>query len=113
MKIEKLVPKPTQRIIFNLSSNYLLPKASGCYVLSTYDDIIIYIGLANNLNNRFKQHLDNPEKTNPTTEGKATWFYYKLYDSKNLEKLERTWLNQFQSLHGRFPILNKTSSPLR
>ncbi len=112
MKIKQLNPIPTEKVAFKLSSYKIIPKTSGCYILTTYDDSVLYIGLATNLNNRFKQHLDNPEKTNPTSEGKALWFYYVLFDSSNLPKLERTWLNQFQTIHGKFPILNKTSSPI-
>jgi hypothetical protein len=27
--------------------------------------------------------------------------------------LERTWLNQYESIHGELPILNKVSSPIK
>ena len=112
MKIEELLPKPIEKVQFRLSSFKLVPQENGCYVLATFENEILYIGLATNLNNRFKQHLDNPEKTNPTVDGKAIWFYYATYDSKNLQKLERTWLNQFSNKHGRLPILNKANSPI-
>jgi len=112
MKIDKLNPKPNIKVHFKLSSFKLVPKEKGCYALTTYDDDILYLGLSENLNSRFQQHLDNPEKTNPTKEGKAVWFYFATYDPKNLPKLERTWLNQFLSIHGRLPILNKLSSPI-
>jgi excinuclease UvrABC nuclease subunit len=112
MKVEKLNPLPTEKVSFTLSSYKQVPKLQGCYILSTYDNIILYIGLATNLSNRFRQHLDNPEKTNPTADGKAIWFHYTTFDPLNLPKLERTWINQFLSVHGRFPILNKTSPPI-
>lgn len=112
MKIDELTPKPTDKVQFKLASFKVVPQENGCYVLTTFDNEILYIGLATNLNNRFKQHLDNPEKTNPTLEGKAIWFHFTTFDPKNLPKLERTWLNQFSNKHGRLPILNKVNSPV-
>jgi hypothetical protein len=112
MTVDELTPLPTDKVQFKLSSFKAVPQTTGCYVLTTFDNSILYIGLAKNLNARFKQHLDNPEKTNPTTEGKAIWFYYATFDPNNLPKLERTWLNQFSNKHGRLPILNKMNSPV-
>jgi len=96
---------------FKLESFKYVPLVAGCYILTTFDDDILYIGLSENLYVRFQQHLNNPQKTIPTKEGKAVWFYFAIYDSMNLPKLERTWLNQFNNLHGKLPILNKVSSP--
>ena len=112
MKVNELIPLPSNKVQFKLASFKSVPKEKGCYVITTYDDNILYIGLSENLNGRFQQHLDSPEKTNPTKEGKAVWFYFSTYDPKNLQKLERTWLNHFLSMHGRLPILNKVSSPI-
>lgn len=112
MNIDELIPKPSAKVQFKLASFKSVPRENGCYVLTTFDNQILYIGLATDLNNRFKQHLDNPEKTNPTADGKAIWFYFVTYDPKNLPKLERTWLNQYSSKIGRLPILNKIESPI-
>lgn len=112
MKIDVLNPQPSAKVYFKLASFKSVPRENGCYALATFDDHILYIGLATDLNNRFKQHLDNPEKTNPTAEGKAIWFYYTAFDPKNLPKLERTWINQFTNVNGRLPILNKINSPV-
>jgi len=112
MKIKELVPFPKDKLYFKLMSFKSVPQNAGCYVLTTVDDDILYIGLSSNLYCRFQQHLNNPDKTNPTTEGKAIWFYFSTYDPTNLNKLERTWLNQFTSKHGRRPILNKLDSPV-
>lgn len=112
MKVEQLNPRPNRRADFSLAAFKMVPKISGCYVLTTYDGVILYIGLATNLNVRFLQHLDNPEKTNPTADGKAVGFYYLEYDAGNLPKLERTWLNQVLNIRGQHPILNKMSSPI-
>ena len=112
MKVENLHPLPTTKIAFSLSSYKIVPKTAGCYILSTYDNHILFVGLASNLNKRFIQHLDNPKKTKPTNEGKVIWFHYINFDNQNLPKLERTWLNQYINIHGQLPILNKTSSPI-
>lgn len=58
------------------------------------------------------EHLETPEKTKATVDGRAFWFYFLKYTENNLPKLERTWLNQFTSIHGRRPILNKADSPI-
>lgn len=112
MKVSELVPSPTTKVTFKLASFKLIPKTAGCYILATFEDYILYIGLSDNLYDRFQQHLNNPEKTNPTNEGKAIWFYYLTYSVDNLPKLERTWLNQFNSNIGRHPIFNKMNSPI-
>lgn len=112
MTTEELIPKPTDKVLFKLAAHKVVPQENGCYVLTTFENDILYIGLATNLNNRFKQHLDNSEKTKPTLEGKAIWFHFTTFDLKNLPKLERTWLNQFSDKHGRLPILNKVNSPV-
>jgi len=112
MKLEELSPLPKSKVHFKYAPFYLVPKEAGGYVLTTFDNDILYIGLSENLFDRFQQHLDNPEKTNPTKEGKAIWFYFTTYDQKNLPKLERTWINQFAAIHGRFPILNRVNSPV-
>ena len=112
MIIQNLKPSPIDKFNFKLSSIKNIPKESGCYVLTTFSGDILYIGLAVNLQNRFKQHLDNINKISPTSNGKAVWFYFKLYDPKNLNKLERSWINQYVETHGEFPILNKVNSPI-
>lgn len=112
MRIDELVPLPKDKVLFAFSSFKLVPNSFGCYVLTTFDNDILYIGLSENLHERFKQHLQNPDKTKPTNEGRAVWFYFKSHDPRNLEQLERTWLNQFVTKHGRRPILNKADSPI-
>ena len=112
MIIEQLNPKPIEKIRFHLSAFKLVPQTSGCYVLTSPENNILYIGLAKNLYNRFRNHLNDTEKTKPTVDGKAHWFYYMDFDCKNLEMLERTWIHQFEGIHSRKPILNKVSSPI-
>jgi excinuclease UvrABC nuclease subunit len=113
LKVDQLNPRPAQKLQFRLSSYKYVPKTSGCYVLTTFDENILYIGLTDSFFDRFQQHLNNPEKTNQTKNGKAVWFYFTEYDTNNLPRLERTWLNQYASIHGELPILNKVSSPIK
>jgi len=112
MKVGELIPQPKERVTFKFSSFKLVPPKTGCYVITNFDNDILYIGLSDNLFNRFQQHLGNPEKTNPTRYGKTIWFYFLVYSPINLPKLERTWLNQFESIHGELPVLNKFNSPI-
>lgn len=112
MKISELIPLPSEKWRFLHSDSMYIPKCSGCYVLTTFDEDILYIGLTTNLYSRFLQHLNNKEKTSPTEEGKAIWFFYHKLNHEELNKIERTWINRFNCVHGRNPILNKISSPL-
>lgn len=112
MKIDNLIPLPEDKVFFKLVSFKSVPKESGCYILTTFDNDILYIGLSENLFDRFQQHLANSEKTNPTKDGKAVWFYFTTYDPNNLPKLERTWINQFVVIQGHLPIFNKVNSPI-
>lgn len=58
------------------STNKFVPCRPGCYVLATADDTVLYVGLAQDLNRRMLDHLDTPEKTNPTAQGRAVKFYW-------------------------------------
>ncbi len=112
MKVQQLIPKVNKRVQFSLKSRKFVPKETGCYILSTFQDEVLYVGLANNLHERFPQHRDNKEKRNPTSQGKAFWFYYLTCAEKEIHRIERTWQNQHRELHGELPILNRINSPL-
>lgn len=112
MKITELKPNPTDKVLFKLSSFKFVTKNAGCYILTNFENEILYIGLAVNLNKRFLQHLENSEKTSLTENGKAIWFHFTEYDKTNLEKLERSWINQYTEVHSKLPILNKINSPI-
>jgi excinuclease UvrABC nuclease subunit len=113
MKVSELVPKVGNRVQFSLKHRKFVPKDAGCYVLPTFEGDVLYVGLTDNLHRRFGQHRDVKEKCNPTTQGMAFWFYYLPSQAKEINRIERSWLNQHESLHGTFPILNKISSPVR
>lgn len=110
MKVFDLQPKATNDIPFSKKSTRFIREVAGCYVLTTFDGIILYIGLSKNLQRRFCEHLDNAEKIKPTKNGRATKFFY--IQTEDLEKTERTWLNLHYQYEGELPILNKNNSPV-
>lgn len=112
MNATSLMPAPGGKFRFHLSCYRQIPQKPGCYALTTFNNDILYIGLSGNLFERFQQHLSNPEKTNPTDAGRAVWFYFLTYPKEELAKLERTWLNQFESEHAHKPLFNKVDSPI-
>lgn len=110
MTIDKLVPLPTLRETFKRNCVKFVSEKSGCYVLTTFGNVVLYIGQAANIRNRMVNHLDNPLKTRETPEGRAIFFYWLECD--NIGKLERTWLNTHVEHEGRYPTLNKVYSPV-
>ena len=110
MTIEKLVPVPTKRETFKHSSLRFVPEAAGCYVLTTFENVVLYIGQALNVRRRMNDHLDDPRKTELTLDGRAFFFYWLEYD--DIGKLERTWLNIHGEHEPRYPILNSVNSPV-
>ena len=112
MNINDLEPSPANnRRPFKLDQYGHIPEVSGCYVLTTFEDHILYIGQANTLRRRFEQHLDSAEKANPTLEGRAYWFYWLEQEEAQLNKLERGWVVLHTNTEGKMPILNSILPP--
>lgn len=109
MKVDQLDPAISKWEPFSLSRSKFVPTTAGCYVLSTFEETVLYVGLAGDLHRRFMQHLENPGKTKATTYGRATKFYW--LETLDTNRVERTWLNIHVHHEGRFPILNKVYSP--
>jgi excinuclease UvrABC nuclease subunit len=112
MTIQNLDPLPKEKVLFKFASFKSVPQESGCYVLTTFEDDILYIGLSDNLFDRFQKHLASPLKTNPTVKGKAVWFYFMKCRKTEINRLERTWINHYTAMLGHLPILNKINSPV-
>lgn len=112
MNVDSLTPKTTARLQFNLRDWKFVPKLAGCYTLTTFEGEILYLGLSENLHRRFSEHRDSDAKRLPTQQGLAFWFCYLLCESKNLYRIERTWLNEHMTEHGVLPLLNKINSPI-
>lgn len=112
MNVANLHPPPQEKVLFQLSVYLQVPEASGCYVLTSFEAIILYIGKSKNLQRRFEQHLDNLAKTQFTPQGRAVWFHWLLYDELHLNALERGWLNEHAAMEGNWPILNDAPPPV-
>lgn len=112
MKVEQLVPAVQHKVEFSLKARKFVPAAVGCYVLSTFQNDILYVGLTDDLNRRFSQHRETPEKSEPTPFGRAFWFHYLLCEEREINRIERTWMNEHLEIHGVWPVLNKANSPL-
>ena len=110
MKIEDLKPSPNRRENFLRNRQRFIPDKSGCYVLTTFQDEILYVGLTENLWRRFGEHLDDPQKTSKTENGRAFFFHWLECDELN--KVERTWQNECEIADGVLPILNRLKSPV-
>jgi hypothetical protein len=109
MKISELTPCPTQCEPFKRNRERFIPETSGCYVLTTFENVVLYIGLSKNLRRRINEHLDNLEKITVTTHGRAVLFFW--IEHKETNKIERTWLNTHIQHEGVLPVLNKVYSP--
>ncbi len=112
MNINKLTPAPQGKTNFRLSCYYKIPQDSGCYVLTSYEGDILYIGQSVDIRRRFEQHLDDSKKTNTTPKGRAFWFYWLEWDAVKLNSLESGWLNTYLSIIGELPIMNSQNPPV-
>ena len=110
MKLDMLVPKPVKHETFKRHRERFVPEKSGCYVLTTFANDVLYVGLAKNLRSRMNNHLDSDEKTAPTALGRATYFYW--LECLEIEKIERTWMNIHIQHEGVLPPLNTVYSPV-
>ena len=109
MKLAALTPQPTKVEPFRRSRERFLPTAAGCYVLTTFEKDVLYIGLSKNLRRRINEHLDSPTKTSLTADGRAVLVHW--IETVELNKVERTWLNIHLLNEGVLPILNSVYSP--
>jgi excinuclease UvrABC nuclease subunit len=109
MNISALVPQPQERETFRRHRLRYIPEASGCYALTTFSQVVLYIGLTDNFRRRMKEHLDNSNKTRETTSGRAVFFYWIVSEERN--RIERTWQNIHIQHEGALPELNKIYSP--
>jgi len=109
MKLAMLIPKPTASESFRRSRERFIPSEAGCYALTTFEQDVLYIGLTVSLRRRVNEHLDSSEKTELTAHGRAVFVHW--IESKEINKVERTWLNIHLLNEGRLPILNSVYSP--
>lgn len=107
MKIGALKPAISNRAPFRLSESLRVPQKSGCYILASINDDVIYIGQSVNLSQRMQQHLDNPRMTAQTALGVASWFYFGLWPEREIADVERQLLLNFKATEGSLPPLNR------
>lgn len=110
MKVSRLSPPVTASDAFRKSRERFLPGTAGCYVLTTFDGEVLYIGLASNLRRRIMQHLDSPQKTDTTPKGRAVMVHW--LPTGDIEKVERTWLETHIRHEAVLPVLNRIHSPV-
>ncbi len=109
MNLSELIPLPSHKRPFRLAHQKFVPAKPGCYVLTTFTEVVLYVGLAVDLRSRMKDHLDNPDKTETTQFGRAIWFHW--FETPDLNKVERTWMNIHIQHEGCLPELNDVYSP--
>jgi hypothetical protein len=110
MKVDVLTPAPTSCEPFRRNRERFIPMVPGCYVLTTVDKTVLYLGLTKNLRQRLNQHLDDPRKIAPTVHGRAVLFFW--LETVNLNLVERTWQNIHISHEGCLPVLSTVFSPV-
>lgn len=110
MTIDQLVPQPLERENFNRSCLNFVSERPGCYVLTTFGNVVLYIGQAENIRRRMNNHLDDPRKVEPTPLGRAVFFHWLEFD--DIDQLERTWMNIHIEHEAALPILNSVYSPV-
>jgi excinuclease UvrABC nuclease subunit len=109
MNVDSFIPCPIFKESFHLSRRKYVPEKSGCYVLTNFSGIVLYVGLAKNLQRRMNDHLKSSGKTTETVFGRAVLFHW--IETDDINKIERTWLNIHIAYEGSMPILNKIYSP--
>jgi predicted GIY-YIG superfamily endonuclease len=110
MKVGELVPEPHHREPFRRNRERFIPTESGCYVLTTFELEVLYVGLTNSLRRRMKEHLDNEDKRAITEKGRAIFFYW--FEGEDIARIERTWMAAHLNREGTLPVLNKVFSPV-
>ena len=111
MKVKDLCKPSIRRVEFSKKSQHIVPCKSGAYVLSTYFEEILYIGVSQNLQRRMLEHLNDQAKVENTPLGKAFWISYLLCSEKDFRFYEKGWIFAFQLAEGKRPYYNKIDPP--
>jgi len=113
MKVDRLSPAPTQQTRFAWSHHKEVPTQPGCYVLATFGNDVLYVGLASkSIRSRMGVHLDTPKKREGVDLGVPFWFYYLERPANDVNSIERGWMNQAILEDGKMPPLNAVYSPV-
>lgn len=95
------------KLAFELRFSKFAPESSGCYILASIYDDVLYIGQTENLSRRMEEHWKDPRMTQPTQLGLSFWFYYQDVPIEELRFTERSLLAQHVFGHGRLPPFNR------
>ena len=109
MNIDLLVPQPSNCEAFKRNRERFVPERPGCYILTNFLKVVLYIGLTVNLRRRMNEHFDDPKKVAETNIGRVILFHW--IESPDINKIERTWMNIHIQNEGTLPLLNKVYSP--
>lgn len=113
MRVDDLRPLPDHRTQFLWSHHVTVPEQPGCYVLATYAEEVLYVGLASkSIRDRMGSHLDTAEKRRGAAVGVPFWFLYLVGSPSEVFRIERGWMNQAVLADGEMPPLNRVQSPL-
>ena len=115
MNVNQLQPIPAEsiRVRFSVSQRRKVPAEAGCYVLASFDNYVLYVGLTDSLRRRFGEHNEDVGKCAVVDGRKVFWFYFIPMPVTQVARVERGWQNQFSSLHGSLPPFNRIASPVR
>lgn len=111
MIVAQLRPAPLKCAPFRRDARHLVPQSPGNYVLATFEQRVLYVGLASSLRSRLEQHLDDPKKVGASALGRAFFFHW--LESSEIELVERTWMNMHFVEHACLPPMNRAFSPVR
>ena len=95
MFVDQLHPKVENRVDFSLASLGVTPEVAGCYVLSSFQGDILYIGKTKSLHKRLEQHCNDLEKQQRSPVGVVQFMYYRVCSAAEMTELERAWTAQF------------------
>ena len=95
------------KIGFDLRSNIDAPRESGCYAIANAYGEILYIGKAENIQDRMADHISDPGKQQAGSLGASCWFFYKLIPVSEIGIVEESLLSTYKFKAGVLPPLNK------
>ncbi|MGE8941606.1 GIY-YIG nuclease family protein [Leptospira interrogans] len=110
MNVSELMPQPLRREAFKRSRECFIPAMPGCYALTPFSGVVLYIGQTANLRRRMNEHLDSPEKVGVTRLGRAALFHWLECSATSM--IERTWMNVHFQHEGVLPELNRIYAPV-
>ena len=108
VKARDLIPEFSERIEWSTRSLDQVPMSSACYLLTSDDDSVLYIGRSSNLRDRIRHHLHNSRMEEETPLGTVHWLYYHEVPVDKLAETEHELFSAYISFsRAGFPPLNR------